>query len=183
MGAHPGLLTFRMSLVLLKVGENGKLTRYHRNRRSNTNSYRTMRFWQISKDVESKLRHGSVTLFKNERAFHSLNPISELQGCLSILSTESVGAVPGLHHRALKSHKGFLSVGEGTTWRGCVHSPSPTHQSSRPFRPCWAFQVPLPYPAILFSNSILSWFHIFTEMKFSACPICNPDTTWVPFTV
>lgn len=69
------LLTFWMRLILQKVGKHGNPTRYHRNRRNNPSPHRKMRSESISKEVEPKLRHGSVGLFKNERTFHFLNSI------------------------------------------------------------------------------------------------------------
>lgn len=113
-------------------------------------------------------------------------PLFESQGSLEVnehWECRGLVIVPGLHHRVLKSHKGFLRVGEGATWRGCAHSPSPTHLLNQPLHPSWVLQVPLFYPAILFSNSILSWLHIFRLMKFSACSICNLDITQVLFSV
>lgn len=191
------LLTFWMPLILQKVGKHGNPTRYHRNRRNNPSPHRRMRSELISKEVEPKLRHGSVGLFKNERTFHFLNSIVSITRLTEIgehWECSHLSIVQGLHHWELKSHKGFLRVGEGTTWRECIHSPSPIHQPSRQPHPSWAFQVSVPYPAIIFSNSILSWLHIFIHINEIFClshPLpryyqgsfyCLRNLTWVsPF--
>ena len=105
------LLTFWMRLILQKVGKHGNPTRYHRNRRNNPSPHRKMRSESISKEVEPKLRHGSVGLFKNERTFHFLNSIVWITRLTEITEhweCSHLNIVPSLHHWELRSHKGFL---------------------------------------------------------------------------
>ena len=80
--------------------------------------------------------------------------------------------LPGLHHTALRSHKGFPRVGQGTPSRGWVHSPSLSH-------PCWASRsfCPTLLPSFPFNISCIYL------NECSSHFICNPNITWVPFNV
>ena len=122
------------------------------------------------------LKNNSIWLFRNERTFHWLNSIfwiARLPEATELWECPHLPIIPGLHHRALKSHKGFQRVGEGT-WRGCAHGPfpppaqlispsilGPPGPSALPCHPI--FQLCPFMKSYSYINEILCLFHLYSR--------------------
>ncbi|KAF6125200.1 hypothetical protein HJG60_009725 [Phyllostomus discolor] len=170
-------LTFWEYLVFQKVGDDGIPTMYHWSRRNNHRLYMRVRLGSMFNNVEQKNQTEFIRLFKNRKTFHFMDFIFRITKSSeeTALECRYLTLLPGLHHRTLRSSKAFLNVGKGTPSRGCIHSPSPTHQPRRSLHPSFASRSSVLF-CCLFSNLSFTITCIYLN-KCSIYSISNLDIT------